>query len=302
MDRLINIVVWIGLAVSWSPHLWAQTETVGVAGERTASAEVVVGTDSWLGIWMGDAIDGGVQIVALVPAGPAQHAGLRVGDILIEANGRELGGQDDLGLVLDEVSPGESLRLVVLRNAEQLERSVEVGRRQRPSAVFAPPRPVAPASPLPATAFARLESLGRVGWIGLTVTDVTPDLRRHYGAPPEAGVLVTRVVSDTSADLAGLRVGDIIVEVGSTTIVDATQLRSALLRWKGTEALDTRIVRGGAAEALRIPAAKPATAGVAWGGARVSAETRQRRIELEIERLERRLRELRRELDRLPQD
>ena len=40
---------------------------------------------AWIGVWLGDSVDGGVEIVALVPGGPAERAGLLAGDIIPEA-------------------------------------------------------------------------------------------------------------------------------------------------------------------------------------------------------------------------
>jgi S1-C subfamily serine protease len=298
MQRLVIIAVWLVLLTAGAPSARGQAAPAAPAQASPAAAEPDRASDTWLGVWMGDAVDGGVQIVALVPAGPAQRAGLLAGDILLEANGRTLAGQADLSGVLDAMKPGDPLRLVVLRDATPLEREVRVGSRQRAYPVLAAP----PAAPIPpATAYARLESMWRGGRIGLTVADATPDLRRHYGAPEKAGVLITRVVSGAPAERAGLRVGDIIVTVGSETIEDSTRLRSVLLRWNGTEALDTRIVRGGKAEVVRIPAAVPTAVGVGLVGERQAREATERRIRLEIEQLERRLRELRRELERLQQ-
>jgi S1-C subfamily serine protease len=301
MQRPVLPAFFLVLVVVAAPSALGQTAPTAPVQESPAATEADRASDTWLGVWMGDAVDGGVQIVALVPAGPAQRAGLLAGDILLEANGRALAGQADLSGVLDGMKPGDSLRLVVLRDARSLEREVLVGSRQRAYPVLAAPPAVPSAPTAPATAYARLESMGRGGRIGLTVADATPDLRRHYGAPEEAGVLVTRVVSGMPAERAGLRVGDVIVTVGSETIEDSTRLRSVLLRWNGTEALDARIVRGGKAEVVRIPATVPSAVGLGLVGERQAREATERRIRLEIEQLERRLRELRRELERLQQ-
>jgi membrane-associated protease RseP (regulator of RpoE activity) len=52
------------------------------------------------------------------------------------------------------------------------------------------------------------------GFLGVSLIGITPELRAHYGAPKDAGVLVGRVEKDSAAAKAGLEVGDIVTSVG----------------------------------------------------------------------------------------
>jgi membrane-associated protease RseP (regulator of RpoE activity) len=51
------------------------------------------------------------------------------------------------------------------------------------------------------------------GRLGAQVTDMTEELRDFFGAPKDAGILVSKVSKDSPAAKAGIRVGDVIVEV-----------------------------------------------------------------------------------------
>src|SRR5512133_3026190 len=53
------------------------------------------------------------------------------------------------------------------------------------------------------------------GFLGVSLIGITPELRAHYGAPKDAGVLVGRVEKDSAAAKAGLEVGDIVTSVGT---------------------------------------------------------------------------------------
>ena len=55
--------------------------------------------------------------------------------------------------------------------------------------------------------------VGRRGFIGVTLLEITPELRAHFGAPKDAGVLVSDVRADTPASKAGVEVGDVITSV-----------------------------------------------------------------------------------------
>ena len=115
------------------------------------------------------------------------------------------------------MSPGQELPLKLLRASEKLELTVALGQRQprtvgwtvRPS----PPSPVdAPAPPALADTYRAYvyPNLMNPESVGLQVTEITPALRVHYGAPEGVGVLVTRVEPEQLAAVAGLEVGDIL--------------------------------------------------------------------------------------------
>jgi len=104
---------------------------------------------------------------------------------------------------------------------------------------------------------------GRVkrGWLGVSVVDLTPDVARNFGRPSYSGVVVSEVVSGSPAQRAGLRAGDIILEVDRTPVQ-----RAQALRWKVAQAglgstLRVRITRAGHPSLLAItPISMPAMA------------------------------------------
>lgn len=55
-----------------------------------------------------------------------------------------------------------------------------------------------------------LLSLGTHAYLGVELTALTPELRRHFGAPDDAGVLIGRVDDGSPAAAAGLQVGDVV--------------------------------------------------------------------------------------------
>jgi serine protease Do len=64
--------------------------------------------------------------------------------------------------------------------------------------------------------------------LGVVIVELTPELRRHFGAPGGHGVLVARVVPGSAAERAGVGVGDVVVEVGGRPVASADEILSAL--------------------------------------------------------------------------
>ncbi len=258
----------------------------------------------WLGVWLGDAVDGGVQVLAVVPGGPADSAGVLAWDVVLAANGRPVGDQDELGAVLRALGPGDRLDLDVVRSGQRLQLEVELGRRsQRQTAWSLPAVPGVPEVarqiiPL-ARAYEPSSSLRRAG---LQVSEITPALRVHYGAPEQAGVLVTRVEPGQPAERAGFAVGDVLVRIGEQEISSEQQVRVNLVRWDARQPLRAQVIRSNRPVTLTLDV-EPA--GLAARGLALAPTTEQQRVLarnrllVQIERLERRLRELKQELEEL---
>lgn len=85
---------------------------------------------------------------------------------------------------------------------------------------------------------------GKRAFLGVTLVDMTPELREHYGADKDAGVLVSSLEDNGPADKAGVRVGDIITAVDGKDIASSFQLRKALKEKKDGEPVRLDVLRG----------------------------------------------------------
>ena len=88
--------------------------------------------------------------------------------------------------------------------------------------------------------------------IGVRLIEITPELRAHYGAPREAGVLVAGVEPDSPAARAGIQVGDVITSAEGERIASARDLSAAVRRKKGGEAVKLEVARDGAMRSLSV--------------------------------------------------
>ncbi|HSP94592.1 MAG TPA: PDZ domain-containing protein [Thermoanaerobaculia bacterium] len=93
---------------------------------------------------------------------------------------------------------------------------------------------------------------GRHGYLGIRLIEMTPELRAHYGAPKDAGVLVAGVESDSPASKAGILVGDIVTRAGGERIESGRDLTHAVRRMKSGETLKLEVSRDRAVKQLTV--------------------------------------------------
>jgi predicted metalloprotease with PDZ domain len=273
--------------------------TPSVGGEVAAAPEARA--RAWIGVFLGEAVDGGAQLVAVVPGGPADRAGLIAGDVVLRAGEIRIEGVGDLTERLETTEIGQPLEIELLRTGTSLQRVVRPEGRpsasdlvstfvHRRSAGQMPPRPARPDVPPPPAA----PGVCCPGY-GIRVVDVTPDLRVHFGAPADAGVLVTGVDVGRSGEGNGLRVGDVLVRLDERPLRQASEVRR-LMRARRSRELAVVLVREGKTEVRTLCAGNNEAAAEATTEAAARSDY-ERALELEIERLERRLEELKRRLE-----
>ena len=74
--------------------------------------------------------DRGARVAEVTPSGPADTGGIRVGDDIIRVGGRAVNDSDDLGSVVQEFKPGDTVEVEVVRDG--VERTIEVRLGTRP--------------------------------------------------------------------------------------------------------------------------------------------------------------------------
>jgi hypothetical protein len=90
------------------------------------------------------------------------------------------------------------------------------------------------------------------GFIGVRPIEMTPELRQHFGAPKDAGILVGSVEPDGPAAKAGLEVGDIVTRVDGDRIDSVLELVRTVRHKKDGEKVTVDLLRDRAAKSLTI--------------------------------------------------
>jgi serine protease Do len=232
----------------------------------------------WVGVFLGDAVDGGVQVLEVVPGGPAAKAGIVSGDLVIRIDGKDVAEEKDLSKTLARHAPGESVRLTILRGGETKDKTL----------VLAPSPQVTRVLPLPPPPPAVVEEPdSAVELLGIEVGEIPAELRTHLGGPPDAGLLVVKVAPDGIAAKA-LRVGDLLVSAGGKPVATEADLdRAVLERSSGPMTVAGRRSKDAFSSSIELHLKSPEQR---------QREARARMLESTIRRLESQLARLKQEL------
>jgi len=91
---------------------------------------------------------------------------------------------------------------------------------------------------------------GKRAYLGVSLVDISPELREHYGAGKENGVLIDSVADGSPADKAGLKVGDVVVSVDGKDVRWSGDLRRALADKKEGDTVRIEVLRNRARQTL----------------------------------------------------
>lgn len=151
--------------------------------------------------------DKGALISDVVPDGPADKAGLKNGDVVVEFNGHPVIDSRRLQLEVASTKPGSTVPVEVLRDGDK--KSVDVTVKQLPGT-----------EKLAENNSNSDQDTGTLN--GVQVADLDQQAHEQYNVPKDVkGAVVTQVDPGSAAAEAGLRSGDVIQEINRKPVKDA---------------------------------------------------------------------------------
>lgn len=157
-----------------------------------------------------DTTDGAI-VAGLEDGAPAQDAGLREGDVLLEVDGETIESPRALARTVADLTPGEDVPFTVFRDGEEIEVTLTIAEREGPS--------VTPA--------AEMEDPSPEAAMGLALSPLPELVRRNLDLAEGVGLLIQQVAPASPAAEADLRRGDVIVTAGGQTVSDPSVLSEA---------------------------------------------------------------------------
>ena len=155
----------------------------------------------------------GALVSRVMPDSPADQAGLKVGDVILEFNGKPLLNSSQLPPMVGTARVEEKATLLLLRGGKEKEVAITVGRL---------PDDEEEASALPAIA-----QPDDIAQLGLSVIDIEPQVRKELGLDETGGALVSKV-SPGAAQEAGINRGDIVLMFDGVDVKNAKHLRELI--------------------------------------------------------------------------
>ena len=160
-------------------------------------------------------VPSGVLISQIYPGGPADNAGLKVGDIIVEADHHDISDDSALHFRIATAALGKTVSFTVLRNGKQ--ETLEVMMKAPPEIPARDARTLKGAHPLS----------------GAMVENLSPALADDLGVSLTLkGVIVQKVVEGDYADRLGVAKGDIIRTINGITIESSRQLEAVIGKQK----------------------------------------------------------------------
>jgi len=154
----------------------------------------------------------GVLVSRVQPDAPADRAGIRVGDLILEFEGKKVENGSKFRMMVAEVEPGREVTLKILREGKRISKNIVLADRERFT--------VSPQEEKP-----KEEKTEQ--WLGLEVTTCTEALASQFRVAFRPGVIVLAVESRSPAEQSGFIEGDIITKTGNQEIKNIDDYKKA---------------------------------------------------------------------------
>lgn len=149
----------------------------------------------------------GALVANVSKDGPADKAGVKVGDVIVEFDGKEVKDSGDLPIIVARTPVDKKVRMKVVREKKEVALGVAVGELKDEEIVASAPEK---------------------GELGLTVQRLTPQMAESLGLEKSEGVVVSAVEPGSAADEAGIRRGDVLMEIDRRPIRNLDEYRKSV--------------------------------------------------------------------------
>ncbi len=165
-------------------------------------------------------------LVADVDAnGPAARAGIQKGDVIVNFDGKDITEMNELPLLVAQTPIGKKAEVTIVREGKKINKQVTIEELKASKAYAA-------------------ADAGTEEGLGMEVSTLTAALARTYKITAKTGMVVTRIAPGSPADEAGMREGDLILEVNRQPVQNMEEYVSALNKMKSGGKILLLVKRG----------------------------------------------------------
>lgn len=236
---------------------------------------------SWLGVEMREVTaetakelklpaERGVVIGAVTPDSPAAKAGLKEKDVITDVNGQHVEGAAQFRRMIRETPAGRVVQLTVWRDGRSQNLSATLGKSEELHRRWMTASPGAFNFRMPEVEIPDMPAIAGLGdelmilgggrpRLGIDGEDIGGQLGSFFGAPDGEGILVRSVNSDSPAEKAGLKAGDVIVSFNGQAVHTVGDLRQKMAAQSDAQTAKIGVLRSHSELSLSVelPARAP---------------------------------------------
>lgn len=154
----------------------------------------------------------GILVGDVIKRSPAEKAGIKRGDIILQFNNKEVESVTELQQMVAGTKVGSKVPVKIYRENKEMTLKVKIG--EMPEDIASLP-----------TTDAEKEFEEK---LGIEVRELTPEIAKKYGYEEDKGVLIVKVIPGSPAEWAGLQRGDLLLQIGTMDINNMDDYRGAL--------------------------------------------------------------------------
>jgi serine protease Do len=182
----------------------------------------------------------GVEVTRVEPDSPADKAGLKVGDVVLEYNGERVEGMEQFGRMVRETPAGRKATMKISRGGTVQTLTALIGSRKNvPGGFMVVPHFEMPEMHMPDIAE------GFPGWrsgmLGIETESLNGQLADFFGV--KQGVLIRSVLSGSPAEKAGIKAGDVLTGVDDQDVITPGQVSGAVQAARKKHTVSLKLVR-----------------------------------------------------------
>jgi serine protease Do len=180
----------------------------------------------------------GVRVISVEKGSGAAKAGILKYDVIQLVNGEKIRDPQTLRAILRELAPGGSVKIGLWRGGKAQEVNAVLGKYEGPK------RFTWHGVGLPKVIRSR-------AFLGVNLLEPDADLASYFSVKAGEGVLITGVEKGTPAEKAGLKGGDVIVQMADKPVKASGDIHEALAALKKGDSVAITVVRRGKRETLK---------------------------------------------------
>lgn len=181
--------------------------------------------------------EAGVEVTRIEPDSPADHAGIKAGDVILQYNGQHVEGMEQFSRLVHETPAGREVKLDIVRGGAPQVIMAKIGMRHATPFAGLPPG-LPPGMPAPMQRFEfQMPDIPRsfMSWrssvLGIECESLDGQLAEYFGV--KEGVLVRSVTKGSAAEKAGIKAGDVITRIDDTKVAAPSDISGRIRSMRG---------------------------------------------------------------------